>query len=95
MKRLALDQDIQPLSEFRSNAASFIQQVRETGRPLVITQHGKSAAVLIDVREYEAILSKLDLLLDVRTAESQLDKGEGLPHEQVKSELLAEIRQNA
>lgn len=40
MQRVLLDQDIKPLSEFRTNAAAFIKQVQTTKRPLVITTHG-------------------------------------------------------
>ena len=49
MRRLVIDQDIRPMSEFRSGIASFIKQVDETRRPLVITQHGKGVGVLLSV----------------------------------------------
>jgi len=57
MNRIDLVSDIRPLSEFRANTAALITQVRKTGRPLVLTQHGKSAAVLLDVRLYQSMLS--------------------------------------
>jgi len=41
MSRLRFDQDIQPLSDFRAGAASFIRQINKTRRPIVITQRGK------------------------------------------------------
>ncbi|NOE70456.1 type II toxin-antitoxin system Phd/YefM family antitoxin, partial [Vibrio cholerae] len=47
MSRIHLDQDIQPLSEFRAGVASFIKQINETRRPLVITQRGKGVAVVL------------------------------------------------
>jgi len=37
MSRIRLDQDIQPLSEFRARVTSFIRQINKTHRPLVIT----------------------------------------------------------
>ena len=49
MSRLHFDQDIQPLSDFRAGAASFIRQINETRRPIVITQRGKGVAVVLDV----------------------------------------------
>ncbi len=58
MSRIHLDQDIQPLSEFRAGVASFIKQINETRRPLVITQRGKGVAVVLDVAEYEAMQEK-------------------------------------
>ena len=41
MQRLKIDQDIKPLSEVRIGIAGYIKQVRDTKRPVVITQHGK------------------------------------------------------
>ena len=52
MQKTKLDQDIVPLSEVRNGIATYIKQIHETKRPLVITQRGKSAAVLIDVQEF-------------------------------------------
>lgn len=57
MNTIDLVSDIRPLSEFRANTASLVTQVRKTGRPLVLTQHGKSAVVLLDVRMYQSMLS--------------------------------------
>ncbi len=91
MQKLKFDQDIKPLSEVRSGMANFIKQVHETKRPLVITQHGKSAAVLLDVREYELMQEKLDLLTDIRTSLNQLNKGEGISHEDARKKLLGRI----
>jgi prevent-host-death family protein len=88
MQRVLLDQDIKPLSEFRANAAAFIKQVQTTKRPLVITTHGKSAAVLLDVAEYEALIEKSEVLQDIHMAERQLEEGKGLGHEEAKSRVL-------
>ena len=92
MKRILLDQDVRPLSEFGQNAASFIEQVRESRRPIVITQDGKSAAVLLDVVEYEVLLEKLEILQDIRQAEIQLQDGHGLEHEAAKERVLSKLR---
>ena len=72
MKRISLDKDIKPLSEFRANASALIQQVKKTKRPLVITHHGRSVAVVIDVKEYEELLDKLEVLQDICLTESRL-----------------------
>lgn len=60
MKMIDLENDIRPLSEFRANTASLVRQVKKTGRPLVLTQHGKSTVVLLDVRHYQSLLSSLE-----------------------------------
>ena len=88
MQRIQLNKDIQPLSEFRSKVAFYFNKVKRTKRPLIITQHGKIAAVLMGVPEYEALLDKIEVLEDIRLAESQISDGKGISHKEVKKRLL-------
>jgi len=92
MQRILLNEDVHPLSEFRMNVAAFLDKVRQTKRPLLITQHGKSAAVMLDVAEYEKLLQKLELLTDIQTAESQIERGEGIDHETAREIILEKTR---
>ena len=78
MQRLRINEDIRPLSEVRTGMANFIKQVQKTKRPLVITQHGKGVAVLVDAHEFEAMQEKMDLLMDVQISLQQIDNGLGL-----------------
>ena len=91
MQKLRVDQDIKPLSEVRNSMATYIKQIHETKRPLIITQRGRSAAVLIDVREFEAMQEKIELLSDIHSSLSQLEKGEGINHKDAKDMLLERI----
>jgi antitoxin YefM len=45
-------------------------------------------AVLIDVREFEAMQERLELLEDVRAAQQQFAAGKGIPHEEAKARAL-------
>jgi antitoxin YefM len=92
MQRPKLTEDIRPLSDFRANAATLLDRVRTTKRPLVLTQRGHSAAVVVDVAEYERLIEELDLLRDVRVAEQQIAAGRGIPHAQAKKHLLSRVR---
>ena len=92
MQRLKIDQDIRPLSEVRTGIANFIKQVHDTKRPVIITQHGKSVAVLMDVYEYEAIQEKLELLTDVQTSLNQLANGQGVSNEDALEKVLKRIQ---
>ena len=89
MKRLRVEQDIQPVSAFRSNAAKLIQQVQETKRALVLTQRGRSAAVVLDATEYDRLLETLELLQDVHQANVQIATGKGVSQKKAKTVLLA------
>jgi antitoxin YefM len=91
MAILKPSQDVQPLSAFRANAAGFLDQVRSTKRPLVLTQHGKSAAVVLDVDQYEALVDEIEVIRDIRQAKEELARGEGIPHDEVVAELRARL----
>jgi len=91
MPRIHLDDDIAPLSAFRADAARMVQELRQNGRPLVLTQHGRSAAVVMAVPAYERLMEELELLRDVRLAETQLEAGEGIDHEAALAQLLERL----
>ena len=92
MKRPHLAQDVRPLSEFRANAAGLIEQVRKRRRPLVLTQRGRSSAVVIDVEEYESVLEEVELLRDIQTSARQVDQGKGVSHSKAKARVLKALR---
>jgi prevent-host-death family protein len=92
MQRLKIDKDIRPLSEVRTGIANFIKQVHDTKRPVVITQHGKGVAVLLDANEYEAMQEKLELITDVQISLNQLEDGQGIEHENAKEKVLKRVR---
>ena len=92
MKRLRVNEDIRPMSEFRTGIASFLKQIHDTKRPLVITQHGRGVAVLLDAGEYEAMQEKIELLQDLQTSIGQIEAGPGIDHEHAKATVLKRIR---
>ena len=59
-----LKNDLLPVSEFRSHTAEVIERVQREGGPLVITHHGKGAAVLLSVEEY----ARMEEVREVREA---------------------------
>lgn len=79
--------DVRPVTEFRAHTSAVLEQVQETKRPVILTQHGRSAAVLLDVGVYEDLLDELALLREVRAAEAQVAAGEVIPHEAVEGRL--------
>ncbi len=91
MRRLKIDQDIKPLSEVRTGIAGYIRQVRDTKRPVIITQHGKGVAVLMDAAEYENMEEQLELLTDVQASLNQLAKGQGIAHSDAKNKVLKRV----
>jgi len=71
LPRLCPSQDVRPVTEFRAHASAFLQQLRDTKRAVILTQHGRCAAVLLDVEVYEDLLGELAVLREARAAGRQ------------------------
>lgn len=91
MTRVRVDEDIRPLSEFRASVATFVKQINETGRPMVLTQRGRGVAVLVDAQEYERMQDRLELLEEIYKAEEQIAKGQGISHEDARSRVMSKL----
>jgi prevent-host-death family protein len=57
------------MTEFRANAARMLARARATNQPMILTQHGRAAAVLIGFDAYAALVAEITFLRDVRDAE--------------------------
>jgi prevent-host-death family protein len=53
MKPVILSEDVLPIGEFKSQPSRVFRKLRTTGRPVVITQNGRPAAVLITPEEFD------------------------------------------
>ena len=51
-----ITKDIQPMTTFRNHSAEFMQHIRKTKRPVILTVNGKAAAVLQDAEAYQRLL---------------------------------------
>ena len=83
MSPLRPSTDVRPVTESRAHTSAIIAQVHSTKRPLILTQHGRSAAVLLDPEVYESLLDEIELLRDLAISEAQIAAGQVVPHEEV------------
>jgi prevent-host-death family protein len=49
---------IVPIARFKAQASRFVRKIRKDGRPIVITQNGESAAVVVTPRDYEIMRNR-------------------------------------
>ena len=57
---LDIGKDIRCLSDFKRNSREFLEQMRETGNPVVLTINGKAEVVVQDAASYQKLLEYLD-----------------------------------
>jgi prevent-host-death family protein len=91
MAQLRPSTDVRPVTEFRANASAVLDQVHSTKRPVILTQHGRSAAVLLDVEVYEALLDEVALLRAVSAGEQEMLDGEVVAHDEVETRARAKL----
>lgn len=91
--QIDLDQDIQPLTEFRKHTAEFIDRIKTNKRPIILTQHGKSSAVLVDVAEYQRLCEKADFMAEMEESHLQIQNGEVFSNEETKRMVFEKINE--
>ena len=62
MRPVRVSEDIVPVSDFKAQAADWLKRVADTGQPVVITQNGKAAGVLISPSEFDRLSDRAGLL---------------------------------
>jgi prevent-host-death family protein len=85
--------NIIPVSELRQDAAKVLKSVKESREPVVITQRGRAAAVMLSVEAFEQSERDKELLRLLAKGEEKIEAGEGYDLDSILAEadsLLSE-----
>ena len=52
---LDISRDIQSLTDFKKNTSEFVEQLKRTGEPVVLTINGKAELVVQDAAAYQKL----------------------------------------
>ena len=86
---------IEPVTVLKTRSAELIRRAKESGRPIVITQNGKAAAVLVDAASYEKQRNALLLLKMLVQGEDDYRSGRLVKHASAKSRLKCKLEEIA
>lgn len=78
--------DIVPITDLRQDAAAVLARVRKSTQPVVITQRGRAAAVLVSAETYERGESERQILRLLARGEREIARGKGHDLESVLAE---------
>ena len=78
--------DIIPVSDLRKDAAKILKQLKDSKEPLIITQRGRAAAVMLSVETFERSEHDKELLHLLAKGEREIGIGEGYDLEAVLAE---------
>ena len=93
-----LSRDIHPLTDFKRRTADFLAQLRQTGRPVVLTINGKAELVVQDAASYQRLLDlaeRWETIQAVKDGLASIERGEGRPMDEVFDALEKESRAKA
>ncbi|MFQ5709611.1 MAG: type II toxin-antitoxin system Phd/YefM family antitoxin [bacterium] len=87
MKHLNISTDIVPIGEFKASLSKWLKNIQNTGHPLVITQNGRPAGVLLSPTEYDELVYKRHFLDSVNRGLSDAESGNVYSTKDLKKEL--------
>ena len=69
--------DTIPITDLKQDASAMVKRVRKSKRPLILTQRGKAAAVLLSVDTYEKGEREREILKLLARGEREIAAGKG------------------
>jgi len=87
--------NIIPITDLRQDATAIVKRVIVSREPLVITQRGRAAAVLVSMETYKHSQHELEILRLLARGEKEIEAGKGYELDEVLAEadsLLKETK---
>lgn len=83
----SINQDIRSVTDLKRNTKGILEQIHETGRPVVITVNGKPDCVIVDSKIYEEQLKAQNLSKLLAIAEKDVEAGRTRPMKEFLKDL--------
>lgn len=78
---------LQPVTDVKRHATKIIAGLRGKREPVIITERGRSAAVLMNIESYEALMSRIAMLEGVARGERAIQEERVVSHAAAKRRL--------
>ena len=91
MPQVNYAEDIVPLSSFRADVTRLMSQTHKTHRPVIVTQNGRAANVFLDVADYQKLIDRVDLMMDIYKGENDIAAGRVHSTDDVRNAVAAEL----
>jgi prevent-host-death family protein len=87
MKHIQVSEDIVSLSDFKNHASKMLRQAQNSRRPIIITQNGKPAGVLISPAEFDFLSEQSRFINAVKSGLTDIEQGHVLTDEELDRAL--------
>jgi prevent-host-death family protein len=75
-----------PITDLRQDAARALKQIKSSNEPVIITQRGRAAAVVLSMEAYQRTEHERELLRLLARGEQEIAVGKGFDLDQVLAE---------
>lgn len=89
MKPVRISENFVPVSEFKAQAAEWLRKIGEGGAPLVVTQNGKPAGVLLSPEAYDELTERARFVAAVNEGLADVEAGRLHSDEAVSKRMSA------
>ena len=83
MSKIRVSEDIVPVSDFKAHASEWLRRIAGSGHPLVITQNGKPAGVLLSPAAFDELSDRQPFLAAVQEGLAEEQAGRSHTTEEV------------
>lgn len=80
-------EDVVPLGDLKVNPGKVVRRIDETGRPVLLTSHGRGVAVVQTLEKYEEAQEERDFMRAVVAGLADIEAGRVVPLDEVVSSL--------
>lgn len=89
MKSINTEHSIIPIGEFKARASRLLSELKASDVPLVVTQNGRAAAVVLSPRAFDALSERNRLLEAIAAGLADVEAGELVEHGAVEAWLAS------
>ena len=75
------------VTTLKRQATRILADLHESKEPVLITEHGKPSAYLIDIEDYESMQNRMNILEGIARGETALLEGRTISHAQAKERM--------
>ena len=78
---------VELVTTLKRKATEILGDLAKDQEPVLITQHGRPAAYLLDVETFEAMERRISLLEGIARGERAIEDGRTVPHDKAKKKM--------
>ena len=75
------------VTTLKRHATKVLAELHESKEPVLITEHGKPSAYLLDVEDYEHMQNRMRILEGIARGEQAIREGKVVSHDEAKQAL--------